>query len=134
MVAYSFNKQFALPIITGRKQQTIRKPRPRHARPGETLQLYQGMRTKHCALIGTARCFQTMAIKIQLEANKVITTSPNDGSLDTWASSKALDQFAQSDGFRDWQDMKAFWHKTHPGLAVFEGVLIRWEQFTEAQP
>ncbi|MEJ0016825.1 MAG: ASCH domain-containing protein [Acetobacteraceae bacterium] len=49
MVAYSFKRDFAAPILAGIKRQTIRADRRRHARPGEVLQLYTGMRTKHAA-------------------------------------------------------------------------------------
>lgn len=51
MVAYSFKRQFGPPILAGTKGGTIRNDRKRHARPGEELQLYHGMRTKSCTLI-----------------------------------------------------------------------------------
>lgn len=68
MVAYSFKKRFVDPIRVGLssvslsfdcqpKRQTIRSiGKRRHARPGETLQLYTAMRTKQCRKIGDARC------------------------------------------------------------------------------
>ena len=53
MVAYSLKPRFIPPILSGAKRQTIRAiSRRRHAIPGETLQLYTGMRTKQCRLIG----------------------------------------------------------------------------------
>ncbi|MFK5597639.1 hypothetical protein ACFZ8E_11600 [Methylobacterium sp. HMF5984] len=55
MVAYSFKARFAAPILAGTKAQTIpaeRTGRSRHARPGEQLQLFSGMRTKHCLRLG----------------------------------------------------------------------------------
>ena len=48
MVAYSFNSRFEVAIREGWKTQTIRAGRKRHARPGEMLQLFCGMRTAHC--------------------------------------------------------------------------------------
>ena len=51
MVAYSFQPGFAAEIIAGRKTQTIRNPRKRHAMPGEHLQLFTGMRTRYCKKI-----------------------------------------------------------------------------------
>ena len=48
MVAYSFKRRFREPILAGSKQQTIRADRKRHARRGEALQLYTGMRTTQC--------------------------------------------------------------------------------------
>jgi len=56
MVAYSFKAQFREPILAGTKRQTIRADRKRHARLGEALQLYTGMRTRQCKLIGRATC------------------------------------------------------------------------------
>jgi hypothetical protein len=49
VVAYSFRQQFRPPILAGTKRQTIRADRKRHARPGEQLQLYTGMRTRQQA-------------------------------------------------------------------------------------
>ena len=47
VVALNFKQQFIPPILSGAKRQTIRAiGRRRHAIPGETLQLYTGMRTK----------------------------------------------------------------------------------------
>ncbi len=40
--------QFADDVAAGRKDFTIRPDRKRHARPGEQVQLYTGMRTKSC--------------------------------------------------------------------------------------
>ncbi len=51
MVAYSFDRRFVPAIVSGAKRQTIRAHRARHARPGETLQLYTGMRTRQCRKI-----------------------------------------------------------------------------------
>lgn len=79
MVAYSYKAGFVAPIRVGLglavldlhyelggylpgqpirpKRQTIRaNGRRRHARPGEALQHYHGMRTTKCFKIGDARC------------------------------------------------------------------------------
>lgn len=55
MVAYSFHPRFVDAILGGTKRQTIRMHRRRHARPGEEMQLYAGMRTRHCRLVKTTR-------------------------------------------------------------------------------
>lgn len=78
MVAYSFRQRFVAPIQVGLgtiehipgteyapKRQTIRANRKRHARPGEELQLYCGMRTKGCFLIGRARCTSVSGVRLQ---------------------------------------------------------------------
>ena len=123
MVAYSFKGQFAPYILNGLTAQTIRAERKRHAMPGETMQLYTGMRTKHCRLIGTATCFSIQQITIDLLANGITI----DGyTLRGW---KDLDALAMRDGFDGWLSMRAFWHDNHPAMSVFSGVLIRWTDF-----
>lgn len=126
MVAYSFQKQFAAPILAGTKRQTIRPDRKRHARRGETLQLYTGMRTKYCRLVGVARCLYASPITIDFEAPLV---SYLFGLGTTTVFPSGLDGFARGDGFADWQEMRAFWVKHHPAVSVFSGVLIHWTDF-----
>ncbi len=130
MVAYSFKSRFAEPILKGTKTQTIRAPRKRHARPGETLQLFTGMRTKQCKLIREARCIAvydaTLFLRDQLgvaygdDAREYIEAFAQLGA------GRMSDAFARADGFEDYADMRAFWAKEHSGVEVFDGVLIRW--------
>lgn len=104
------------------KRQTIRAVgRRRHARPGEVVQLYHGMRTKQCFLIGRARCVSVEPIEIIVKEH----------SMPTRLSGKHvgggfLREFARADGFESAEDMLAFWREEH-GLGKFEGLLIRWE-------
>lgn len=128
MVAYSFKTRFAAPILAGTKRQTIRADRKRHARPGEELQLYTGMRTKHCKLIGRAACVGVYPITIGLDAPLIgethIQIRRGDLTESFWGGS--LDGFARWDGFKDWADMRAFWKAEHPGADKFQGMLITW--------
>lgn len=134
MVAYSFNKRFAEPIATGHpatgviKRQTIRAPRKRHARPGELLQLYQGMRTKHCRkIIADQVCTAVRPVRLWIARGYVCFT----GTGEDFGTDTMLDKFARGDGFLHWADMQAFWQAAHPQASdpdlVFEGVLISWE-------
>ena len=133
MVAYSFKRRFVAPIKVGLgihvahepgdahvytpKRQTIRAiGKRRHARAGETLQLYTAMRTKQCQKIGEATCVYVMPISID-----VLKTKLKFSDFVTDA-----DAFARADGFDCAADMHAFWLKEH-GPGKFEGVLIRWE-------
>ena len=123
MVAYSFQKRFEPAIRTRAKDHTIRAERAgrsRHARPGERLQLYVGMRTSSCRLIATPLCNRVWPIRIDLRADIVFA---NDGRIRMPGD---LDAFAVSDGFADWADMTAFWAQQHPGVLVFSGQLIGW--------
>lgn len=120
MVAYSFKERFALPIETGRKRQTIRADRKRHARPSEELQLYTGMRTRNCRLVGRATCLHVAPIALLLDADEVRLTSVNI------VNAGGLDAFARDDGFDDWSALKQFWAEQHPGQSHFNGVFIAW--------
>lgn len=123
MVAYSFKQRFEAPILAGTKRQTIRAERKRHAREREELQLYTGMRTKHCRLIGRANCLEVAKITILFndddgEAEGII--------LPGMGFPGGLDGFARSDGFSSWAELKQFWRDNHPGVDEFHGVMIMW--------
>lgn len=126
MVAYSFKKQFGPPILAGTKAQTIRADRKRHARPGELVQLFTGMRTRQCRRLGEARCLSVWPIRMALRDDIVFA---NDGWIRT---ADDLDVFARQDGFQDWGALVAFWADEHPGVDVFEGFLIRWQPLVPA--
>lgn len=136
MVAYSFKKQFVDPIRAGLghyehidgmipapKRQTIRaNGKRRHARPGETLQLYSAMRTKQCFKIGEATCTEVVPISIDVRKDGLLISSGRQRII----GGTLIDNFARLDGFADGKEMRDFWLKEH-GLGKFEGVLIRWQ-------
>jgi hypothetical protein len=121
VVAYSFRPRFVEAIAQGAKRQTIRADRKRHAQPGEELQLYTGMRTKQCRLIGRATCESVHHVSLlpfRFQQGRVRV----DGYPE-----RALDAFARRDGFADWDDLCDFWSEAHRGESgLFEGVLIKW--------
>lgn len=125
MVAYSFKQRFSPLILSGAKCQTIRAERKRHARVDEVVQLYTGMRTKHCRLIGIARCAAVKPVRIQIAGDGLVQIEGEPGRA-RWSG---LDDFARSDGFVDWNDMRKFWQENHQGLDVFSGIIIRWDRF-----
>lgn len=120
MVAYSFKFRFIDPILEGRKDQTIRARRVRHAFEGERLQLYTGMRTKQCRLILKTVCLTVLPV--QLRWRPVIEFTLNGDRL----AAAAMDAFAKHDGFDDVSDMERFWAETHPRIEVFAGVVVSW--------
>lgn len=122
MVAYSFKARFAEPILQGTKTQTIRAPRKRHARAGEELQLYTGMRTKQCKLIRRAKCVDVGHVFLSFLNARVEAWDTGTA----WTTPDELQAFAEQDGFASWKDLRQFWEKEHPGFDQFEGVLIRW--------
>lgn len=138
MVAYSFKPRFVNPILKGLgqlsldpagpivphvhpKRQTIRAVgKRRHARPGETLQLYTGMRTRQCRKIGEARCVDVLPIRIVVREHSMPISL--DGAHVGGGRSQ---DFARADGFTGIEDMHEFWKREH-GLGTFHGLLIRW--------
>lgn len=127
MVAYGFKIGFAQPIVIGRKRHTIRAPRKRHARPGEVLQLYTGMRTKQCRLIGRAICENVCPIRL------TFARRPANDMVDIEGIgvivSGALDRFANSDGFDNWAALRVFWLREHGADRSFDGLIIYWKDF-----
>jgi len=121
MVAYSFRPRFVPPILDGTKDQTIRAPRiRRHARPGEALQLYTGMRTRACRLIRRTICLAAMPCRLDWGGQIHFDV---DGERMAPAE---MDAFARRDGFADVDDMGRFWRAEHPDVVDFLGVAIRW--------
>lgn len=125
MVAYSFQKRFAPPIVQGTKTHTIRGHRKRHARLGERIQLYQGMRTRFCRkIIDDPKCTKLMPIQIYYDTGAVSRIVMDNIDL----PEDGLDSFAASDGFTDLNDMHRFWMKNHElDGACFDGVCISWD-------
>ena len=126
MVAYSFKARFAGPILAGMKAQTIRADRRRHARPGEQLQLYTGMRTKRCRLIARVTCLDVTPVRLCFSRHGAAELMEFGGAFLTPAS---MERFAQADGFASVADMAAFWFEQHrrDGDEIdFRGVVIAW--------
>ena len=123
MVAYSFRPRFIAPIRSGEKRQTIRKVGlKRHALPGEKLQLYAGMRTKHCEKIAEAVCMELQQIEISPAAHGTIMIKLDKAP---WLYPDELEAFARADGFASPTDMRNFWLQNH-GADHFYGVVIMW--------
>ena len=135
MVAYSFKKRFVEPILLGTKAQTIRAERKRHARPFEELQLYTGMRTKHCRLIARRICIAAIPVRLSFTRTGPAEPFRIGGHI---VATCLLDPFVRSDGFADIGDMARFWWSEHPpaegDVISFEGVLIQWEPLAPADP
>ena len=120
MVAYNFQKQFADAVERGEKTQTIRAPRKNgHAKVGDNLQLYYGMRTKQCRKLLDTKC--TRSVNITVKRDSVVVSGGDRITI----KGNALFWFASDDGFDSWQHMRD-WFDDKYGLP-FSGVLISWE-------
>lgn len=125
MVAYSFQGRFVSAIEAATKMQTIRAHgKRRHARAGEMLQLYTGMRTKDCRKIRPdVVCLAVVPIRLDRNGGGF-----NEILIDGVAlPRKRHGEFARADGFQSAKEMADFWRATYgPKSKVFEGLLIRW--------
>lgn len=144
MVAYSFQKMFAEDIRFGLKWHTVRGERKRHARPGETMQLYTGMRTKHCKrIIEDPKVEAVQPIMLGFEPPCVLIEVMIDGQR------RHPSTFAALDGFRGWrfrvpakwtghaddrwsqgpaEAMGAFWrHNAGMFVPEWQGWIIQWQ-------
>ena len=123
MVAYSFQRCFASAIRANAKLHTIRGNRRRHARPGEMMQLFTGMRTAHCEKIcDDRRCTSIEELRIYFDTlgnieEVCIAAQPVED----------VHAFAVADGFESLAAMSGFWVMQHGLLREFAGVLISWE-------
>lgn len=124
MVAYNFQKQFADAVSNGAKTQTIRAPRKsRHARVGDPVQLYTGMRHPSCRKLCDP---DPKVIEVQdIVIHRHQVALGRDPSSPRIVGDDALDHFARCDGFKNWGDLSDWFKSTH-GLP-FEGVLIKWQ-------
>lgn len=127
MVSYSFQKRFVSDIQSGRKPHTIRAHRKRHARPGEMLQLYCGMRTKSCfKIIPDVVCPQVQDISIWVESDLPSRVAGIEIAGFELCEDR-MNGFARSDGFTDLYEFGRFWELTH-GEGRFDGVVVHWLQ------
>lgn len=151
MVAYSFHRRFVPLIQSGIKRHTIRPHRKRHARPGEAVQLYTGMRTKACQKILAADpvCGRVDEVRMDLRwwpfdyppcSSHLVqhlmhgksAISINGMPLDSVMSNRVavadgFEGFTYSDGATasPLADMLFWWIGTH-GPVLFDGVMISW--------
>lgn len=140
MVAYSFKRFFAPQIAAGVKHQTVRGDRPRHARPGEQVQLYTGMRTRHCQKIRPdVPCTRVARIEIEVLRTCIVEIAIDGIDLPP----DAMESFAAADGFHwcrlgydfDYSSlelMHSFWLAGH-GPGRFDGVVVFWDPWPEAR-
>jgi len=93
-------------IISGEKRQTIRKPRKRPIKVGDTLYLYWHLRQKDCELLQVVKC------------KEVITMKYKDFAYD--------DDIAKRDGFKNSEEMRKWFEKIHKPKPEDSFVIIRW--------
>lgn len=143
MVAYGFKKFFSPQIEDGSKTHTIRGHRRRHAHPGEAVQLFSGLRTRHCRkIIPDPVCLSVLPIVIM--SSDLLSAGIAYIEIDGRPLHRdEIEPFAISDGFDPTrlrglapaaligetarETMGRFWRVANPG-SHFEGVIIRWRE------
>ncbi len=141
MVAYGFKPYFAPQIEDHSKTHTIRGHRRRHAHVGEELQLFVGLRTRHCRkIIADPACIAVVPIVIM--SSDLIDAGIAYIEIDGRPLHRdEIEPFAISDGFDPGrlaglaparligstarETMGRFLQESHQG-SRFEGVIIRW--------
>lgn len=126
MPALNFRKEFAEDVKHGVKRQSVRAHRKDfrpHARVGDVLSLYTGMRTKGCCFLGRAKVTRIAtiwmdAVSMKLDGKHV------QSSLSSRDDPPTDNEFAQADGFEGFTEMASWFEDVH-GLP-FEGVVIYW--------
>ncbi|WLT07808.1 hypothetical protein RAM19_06645 [Bartonella apihabitans] len=82
MVAYSFQNQFASFVANGLKRQTTRPMRKnRHAKIGDKLQLFTGLRTKECRKLLTKEPICTAVDAIEIHLSRTVRMPKLNGLL-----------------------------------------------------
>jgi hypothetical protein len=115
MPLYNFKAQFAPLVESGEKRQVMRRRRKRPTRPGHTLMLYTGMRTKNCRLLAEGICNSVEPVKVDYVFVYL------NGKRMTHVEAIAL---ARADGFLSVEEMVEFFEKQY-GLPV-DLELIKW--------
>ena len=122
MAAYNFQKQFVGAVETWQKRHTIRRIGKRtHSKPGDRIQLYTGMRTRHCRKIinPDPTCLIRQPIIIEVSETRIDSIELGGKYIEK------LDEFAKSDGFDDLAAMHEFWINFN-GFGSFDGFLVGW--------
>lgn len=127
MVAYNFQKQFVPLLLDGSKPQTIRAlGKRRHARKGDTVQIYTGQRTKHCQKLFEAECIKSQSVCMYIDSEGSFNVELNGIPLEL----NEIEKLAVDDGFEEMDGLIRFFEAAH-GFP-FEGVLICWDPPTKA--
>ncbi len=89
------------------------------------------MRTKQCEHIGDALCMDVPSIVLEFRKQRAYDTvligATERAEARRIRQIDRLDEFAVTDGFATWDDLKSFWAENHPGVTDFKGVLVLWE-------
>lgn len=118
MPAYNFQSRFADQVRCSLKNSTIRAHRKdgRRPKPGQTLYLYTGMRTKKCHLLRKPICRRVSAVRITRRGRIAVRGH--------WLRPAERMNLAAKDGFACSYDLVTWFKRNHS--LPFSGLLIEW--------
>jgi uncharacterized protein YqfB (UPF0267 family) len=127
MGLYNFKERFTPRILDGSKTHTIRPKRAIEDKPGNTLHLYTGLRTKKSRLLMRVSCVKIEEIAIEYHPESFLDDEPELYSVTI--DGVELDRgeceaFARRDGFENFADMMNFWQ----GRLPFRGQIVHWKR------
>jgi hypothetical protein len=122
MPAYNFQRQFIAPILRGDKPHTIRHRRMHPVKPGDTIMMFTGLRTKHCTRFGTAPCVKVEPIIIYPWKMEVLIADHQ--GVFGWMREDEINALARRDGFTGASAFFAFFKQY--GLEMLSAFEIIW--------
>lgn len=120
MPAYNFQKQFVPMIIGGQKPHTIRKRRKRPTKPGDSLMLYTGLRTKSAFMFAYSVCSKVEPVIIYPTIEKMMI-------FGEMMRMPEVDALAKADGFESTHKFFEFFRKTYGEYELDDFEIIHWD-------
>lgn len=116
----NFKSQFADRVEVGDKRHTIRRWRTdgKRMRPGDTLKLYTGLRTRNARLLRIATVESVASVRMDCAENVIVI----DGDR---LDAERAGAFARADGFTCVSEMLR-WFKDQYMSSDFDGYYVRW--------
>lgn len=126
-----FKKHFAQPIIDEEKIHTIRADVHDRWKPGKTIHMCTGLRTKELNIFCVRQCISVQKIIIDTYHEGIGIVENGVVVFDGWLQPTEIQIFARNDGFEKLSDFwEWFRNDKHPGTHK----LIHWTHLTYPIP
>ena len=123
-----FKKQFVDPYKSGRKKHTIRQDKTNRWRPGRSIQLATGVRTKNYHQFGDEVCISTQHVWIvstenykAISIDGIMRYAEQNANSFTLYPTFSIKEFAINDGFETVAEFWQFFNEKE-----FFGKIIHW--------
>jgi hypothetical protein len=129
MGLYNFKQRFAPFILSGAKTHTIRAARRYPDKPGNTLHLYTGLRTKNTKLLMRVECVKVEEIRIWPIIRAMGTLRTLGVAIDdVELNDSECEQLARRDGFSSFNEFVNYWLAKGQPFSGFTGTVIHWRR------